>query len=128
MKTHLLIPLLVFIAILSSCAPTLVGTWTIGKYQTISPDKKGVTLDNIGTMTFHRNGTGVQNVDYSILGAPAEGERAFSWTAYNDGLITIKSKGADFSKTWIQVENKRKFQQLKSTDGINEVQVLELRK
>jgi hypothetical protein len=49
----------------------------------------------------------------------------FKWTA-TDQYVTIESSNSDFDKTWIIFKNKAKFQQWKSTDGKNQIQVLEL--
>jgi hypothetical protein len=42
--------------------------------------------------------------------------------------VTINSDNSDFSKTWILIENSKKKQLWKATDGGNQVQILELKK
>lgn len=113
---------------LYSCSEKIVGTWEIAKYQRIIPGGKNeVTVTNIGTMKFKSNKTGEKEVKYSILNNKVESLTSFKWNLF-DNYITIHGADDEFNKTWIQVENSRKLQILKSTDGSDGVQVLELRK
>ena len=74
------------------------------------------------------NGSGEKNLNYSVLGIQRDDKLPFKWT-WNDGkYISIESNGSDFSKTWIIMTNKKKFQKWKSTDGTNNVQIIELKK
>ena len=69
-----------------------------------------------------------KNLNYSVLGIQRDDKLPFKWT-WNDGkYISIESNGSDFSKTWIIMTNKKKFQKWKSTDGTNNVQIIELKK
>lgn len=113
---------------LTACSSRIVGTWTVQRYETTTPGQQGVALSNIGTMQFKNNGSGEKNLNYSVLGITRNDQIPFNWT-WNDGkYISIESSGSEFSKTWIIMENKKKFQKWKSTDGTNNIQILELRK
>lgn len=111
--------------ILGSCAPKLAGTWSIQKYETTAPGEQGVSLNNIGTITFNKNGNGEKNISYIIFGTTIEDKLPFSWSA-SENMVTIESEGSELSKTWIVVEGKKKSQHWRSTDGANKVQILEL--
>ncbi|MCS7018324.1 MAG: hypothetical protein RMJ87_04240 [Cytophagales bacterium] len=111
----------------SSCSHRLAGTWSIQKYEVNTAGQSGFTLSNIGTITFRNNGKGIKNLNYNILGVAKEDKIPFRWTA-TDTYVTIDSKGSDLAKTWLFIENKKKLQVWKATDGANQVQVLELRK
>lgn len=111
-----------------SCSPRITGTWTVQRYETTTPGEQTVSLSNVGTMEFHKNGTGNKKLNYSILGIQRDDQLPFIWTWDNGKYVSIKSDGSDFSKTWIIISNKRKFQQWKSTDGSNNIQILELKK
>ncbi len=130
MKTTITkISLIVFIAILfNACAPRLVGNWTVQRYESITlGEQQGVSFNNIGIMSFNKNGTGEKDIAYSVLGDTQQDQHPFKWISYNnDEYISIKSDGSNFSKTWIVVVNKKKQQIWKSTDGTNVVHVLEL--
>ena len=109
-----------------SCSPKIVGTWTINKFENGTPAEQGYSLNNIGTITFHKNGSGEKNINYSVLGTSHTDLFPFKWTAA-DAAITIVGDSTEFSKTWIIISNKRNYQQWKSTSG-NTIQVLELKK
>lgn len=119
--------LLGFLVFAASCSHRLAGTWNIQKYEVSAAGQAGVTLTNIGTITFRNNGKGVKNLNYNILGVAKEDKIPFRWTA-TDTYVTIDSKGSDLGKTWLFIENKKKSQVWKATDGANQVQILELRK
>lgn len=130
MKTsHLINTALVLgMTIFTSCAPRLAGTWTVQRYETVTPGQQGVTLSNIGTMTFNRDGSGEKSLNYAVLGTTVNDQTPFKWTWSNDSYVTIESAGSDFAKTWIIITNKKKFQKWKSTDGANNIQTLEISK
>lgn len=111
----------------SSCAPKLVGTWNIARYETTEPGQQAVALSNIGTMTFRKNGDGEKNISYTIFGRNRTDDSRFGWHSTGP-YVGIESPNSEFSKTWIIITNKRKEQKWKSTDGANRVQVLELKK
>lgn len=126
-KFILLTGIFALLVILSSCSHRLVGTWTLEKYARVSPGQQGVTLNNIGTMSFKKNGDGQKDIRYVVLGVTHEDNSPFTWSA-TDKYVTLESRGSDFSKTWIIITNKRKFQKWQSTDGSNNVQTIELSK
>jgi hypothetical protein len=51
----------------------------------------------------------------------------FKWSWDSQSYITIDSQGSEFSKTCILIENKKKSQVWKSTDGSNTVHELVLK-
>ncbi len=112
---------------LSSCSHRLTGTWTIERFQDGAPEEQGYELSHIGTITFKKNGLGEKNLNYSVMGTPYIDQLPFNWSA-TDNSVTIQGERTALSKTWIITTNKRNFQQWKSTDGSNKVQVLELKK
>lgn len=113
------------IMMLSSCSHVITGTWTVKKFETLKPGELGVTLSNIGTITFQNNGNGEKNINYTLFQMVIEDNQPFKWTSF-DSYITIESENSEFAKLWIVTENKRKVQVWKTTDGANEVKVLEL--
>jgi len=120
---------LAFIAVLSltSCSEKSVGTWNVQKYETVKPGSQNISLNNIGTITFNKNNTGEKSLYYNVLGVETKDDVPFVWTI-NEPYITIESENSSLSKTWIMIENNRKSQKWKSTDGSNEIQTLELTK
>jgi outer membrane lipoprotein-sorting protein len=119
--------LLLIGATLSSCSSRLVGSWAIQKYETTSSDQQGASLNDIGFMVFNSDGTGEKNISYTLFGVQTNDALPFRWTA-TDKYVTIESEGSSFSKTWILIENRWKFQKWESTDGSNQVQTLELKR
>lgn len=113
---------------LTACSHRMVGTWKVQRYETTTPGEQSVVLTNVGTMQFRGNGTGSKNLHYSVLGLQRNDLLPFRWTWDNGKYVSIESNGSDFAKTWIITSNKRKFQQWKSTDGNNNIQILELKK
>lgn len=116
------------ILLFSSCSQRITGTWTIQRYETVTPGQTASSSSNIGTMRFKRNGTGEKNINYQMYGMQRRDTEPFKWTITDGQYISIDSRQSDFSKTWIIIENKRKFQKWKSTDGRNNIQTLELKK
>lgn len=111
--------------IFTSCSHRLTGTWNIQKYETNSPGKQSITLLDIGKITFLKDGTGKNQIAYSVVGILKKDTTSFHWKATNKN-ITIENKNSEFGKTWIIIENQRKFQKWKSTDGAKQIQILEL--
>ena len=112
---------------LSSCAPNILGTWNVVRYETVENGQPGITLYNIGTISFDKKGVGEKKISYNVLGAQRNDSTTFTWKS-NDNFVTINSDNSDFSKTWILIENSKKKQLWKATDGGNQVQILELKK
>jgi hypothetical protein len=120
--------LLILSALIASCSPRIVGTWNIEKYEEGAPGEKAMTLSNIGTITFNRDGSGEKDVRYRMMGLDFSDQQPFTWQQ-DDKTITIDSEGeSEFAKTWIIMESKGKVQRWKSTDGSRELQRIELRK
>jgi hypothetical protein len=111
--------------ILSSCSPKLVGTWTVAKYETTTPGKQATTLSNIGTMRFDKNGHGQKDLEYRLFDQTRVDKEPFQWESM-DNYVVIQSESSQFAKTWILITDKKKEQKWKSTDGANEVHILEL--
>ena len=114
--------------LLASCAPRLVGTWNVTRFETATAGQQGVSLNNIGTVQFKKNGTGEKNINFSALGASHIDQTSFKWTWHDGKYVTIESENSEFGKTWIIITNKKKFQKWSTTDGTNKVQVIELKK
>lgn len=112
---------------LTSCSSRLVGTWNVAKYETITPGKQNILLNNIGTITFNGNNSDEKNLNFQIMGIERKDQLKFDWTA-TEKYVTIKNGGEEFSKIWIILENKKNFQKWRSTDGTNQIQVIELNK
>jgi len=111
----------------TSCAHRLVGTWDVKKYERKTPGEQGMSVSNIGTITFENNGTGEKDLNYSLLGVSSKDVTPFEWSA-TEQFVTIEGDDSDLTKTWIYIENDKKYQKWQSTDGANNVQTLELKK
>ena len=98
------------------------------RLETVTTGQQGVTLNNIGTVQFKKNGTGEKNINFSALGATHSDQTPFKWTWHDDKYVAIESENSEFAKTWIIVTNKKKFQKWNTTDGANKIQVIELKK
>jgi hypothetical protein len=122
-NNNLLIFILGLFFLLTSCSPRIVGTWSVQKYERSTPGNEGMSVSNIGKITFDRNGSGKKDLDYSLLGVSENDKTPFEWSATEE-YITIDSENSELSKTWIYIENKRTYQKWKSTDGSNSVQTL----
>ena len=121
----LILVLLITGVVLSSCSHRLVGTWNIQKFETSTHDQEGVSLNNIGSITFKGNGSGVKSLNYSVLGITRDDSLPFTWKV-SEHMITIEGENSSLAKSWLQIVDRKNFQQWKSTDGSNEVQILEL--
>ena len=115
------------IFLLASCSPRLIGTWNVEKYQRTTPNEEGMTVSNIGSITFEKRGKGTKNLDYSLLGVSKKDVTPFEWQATEE-FITIEGDDSELSKTWIFIENKGDYQKWQSTDGANTIQTLILTK
>lgn len=127
MMKSILKPLIILkvMLFLTSCSQGLEGTWKVQKYQTNIAGEHNITLLDIGTMTFSDDGTGDKNINYSILGITKTDTSSFHWMA-SEEQITINSKNSEFGKTWIIIKDDRNYKKWKSTDGLNQIQILEL--
>lgn len=112
----------------NACTPKLIGTWNVTSYESKASDNQSnVRLSNIGQITLNASGIGQKYIQYNVLGVDKKDSTSLSWTA-TDKVITIESEGSDFSKTWLIIQNKKKTQLWKSTDGANQIQTIELTK
>ncbi|MBN2765415.1 MAG: hypothetical protein JXR27_03515 [Paludibacteraceae bacterium] len=111
----------------ASCAPNIVGTWNVVRYETVDDGSQGTVLNNIGTITFNKKGIGEKNISYNLLGVQRNDTTAFTWRA-DEKFVTIQSDSSEFSKIWILMENSKKAQLWKATDGATQVQIIELKK
>ena len=128
MKPNLIVVILFIIgAMLTSCSNKLIGTWIIQRYDIAKPEQKSVSFYNIGIMKLEEDGTGSNNIIYDISGVKIVDRLPFKWKT-KDNSITIIGKGSEFSRTWILLENKRRYQKWESTNDSNQVQTLELTK
>ncbi len=116
------------VMLFASCTPRIIGSWDIQKFETLKAGEQSISLNNIGTIEFHKNGTGTKNINYSILGISHSDPNSFTWKWSENKFVTLEGEGSDITKTWIIIANKKKFQKWKSTDGANQVQTLELKK
>lgn len=120
-----LLSIFITVIFFTSCSQRLVGTWQVQKYETNIAGEQNVLLRDIGSMTFNSDGTGDKEIEYSILGITKKDTTSFRWIA-KEKQLTIYSKNSEFAKTWIRIENNRNSQRLKSTDGKNQIQIIEL--
>ncbi len=114
---------------ITSCSHRLVGTWNVASYETETQGQQSIKLNNIGTMSFKSNNRGEKNLSYQVFQITREDKLPFRWVA-SDQFVTIDGDKdqSDFVKTWIIVDDKRKYQRWRSTDGQNQVQTIELTK
>ena len=127
MKRKLL--LLAGIISLASCSPTIVNTWNIDKYEVINDKGQNTTSQNIGTITFKKNGKGMKDINYNVFQNDYTDQSEFMYELHNDYIViknTDKKDESTLNKTWIIVSDKSKSQVWKSTDGDESVQILEL--
>ncbi len=128
MKSIKLIFAILIILSVNACTPKLIGTWNLASYESKSSDNQSnVRLSNIGYLTLYKSGEGEKYIKYNVLGVEKKDSTTLRWKA-NDKFITIESEGSDFSKTWLIIENNKKSQLWKSTDGANQIQTIELKK
>jgi hypothetical protein len=109
----------------TACSPRPVGNWNVKRFEVINQGESGLIINNIGSIEFNRNGTGEKDIQYSILGITKFDNLTFEWVRHGN-TVTISGNNTDFAKSWIIVRDKRRFQQWKSTDGANTIQIIEL--
>lgn len=116
-----------FLVILTSCSDNLVHTWNIDKFEIIRENGKNSTYNNIGTITFNKNGTG--NNNFHIIENEFTDTASFKWEE-SDGYILLKPTKNDeesrLFKAWIMTESKSKKQIWKTTNGKNDIHILVL--
>lgn len=119
--------LLIAALLFSACSNRLIGLWQVENYEIISNRSESVKATNIGTVNFLKDGTGHKELSFSILGLNQQDRADFTWVL-NENLLTISGDSSAFVKTWIITESKKSYQKLQSTDGAQQVQVMELKK
>ncbi len=128
MKSKL--PLLFLLFLLTACSSKLVHTWNIDKFEIIKENGQKTGSNNIGTITFNKNGSGNKDINYSIFGQKYTDKTPFIWEIHEkEGYILLKSTkeaNSKLAKAWIIVKNESKKQVWKSTDGHNTVMILVL--
>lgn len=121
------LPFLLLLLLLTSCSGKLVHTWNIDKFEVIKENGQRTGSDNIGTITFNKNGTGNKNISYTIFGDNYSDKTPFKWEKH-EGYILLKStkngEHSKLAKAWIIIKDNSKQQVWKSTDGKNSIQVL----
>lgn len=129
MKKKILYSVIVLTGVFfSSCANRLVGTWNVDKYETSNQGSQSTTLQNVGEITFSKNGTANKRLDLSFFTNAATNDVPLQWTNVKGKTVTLSGNDSEFAKTWIVITDKRKTQVWKATDGANGVQTLELSK
>ncbi len=128
MKNLTFIGIAVFCLMLfASCSTQVVGTWNVEKYSTITTGEEGPSMSNVGTMTFERNGRGVSDMSFTILGESRKDSEKFTWKE-GDSHIRIINDDSDLERIWIFVETKRNSQKWMYVDRDNQIHILKLGK
>jgi hypothetical protein len=103
----------------------LLGTWNVASFNENSGNSQ-TNLTNIGTVSFMKDGRGTKELTFRVGGERTQ-NTPFSWV--NTGTtVTIQSDASPFGKAWIVLQNNRKQQLWKSTNGRGGVQELTLKK
>lgn len=113
---------------MASCSPKLAGTWNVASYEVTEAGKPGLSVSNIGTITFNKNNKGQKNIDYTVFQNQFTDKSPFQWFQDGEQVIRIDDQNSDLAKSWIVITNGRKTQEWRSTDGTNKVLVLKLNK
>lgn len=127
MNKLILFSISIFLITLTSCSTSLIGSWKIEKLQTYEYGQSGSILSNVGTVTFLKDGTGVKNLNYTLMNMTVDDQMSFGWIK-NENIITLTGEKSDLIKTWIIVESSSSYQKWQSTDGRNAVQTLIMKK
>lgn len=103
----------------------MVHTWNIDKLEIKRENGKNSTYNNIGTITFNKNGTG--NNNFNIIESDEVDTASFKWEE-SDGNILLKALKKEESsrlfKAWIVTKKDSKKQIWKSTNGKNDIEIL----
>lgn len=104
------------------------GEWVIEYYENKKPDESSATMTNIGSITFHKDGSGSKSISYSIMGSDYVDSKSFQWNN-TDNTVTITGHDESMiSKSWIVLKSSSKSQDWRSTDSQGNVQIMKLRK
>ncbi len=121
--------LVILVFVMSACSlqNRITGTWQITNYSEQNVNGSNANSVDIGTIQFKRNGTGINDLEYKIMGSTKADKSNFKYEI-GDKFITIDSDDENtLAKSWIVIENKAKMQRWKSTLN-GTVQTLELKK
>ncbi len=128
-----IIGLSLLIASLASCSAEkrfhrrLTGTWEIVSYEQQFPTGQAERRNDLGRITFYKNGSGNNDLPALTRGVrQPEEARDFSWKSTLES-VTIISRNTFLAKSWIVIRNKKKEQTWKSTTQAN-VQTMQLKK
>lgn len=127
MKTKL--PFILLLFVLSACSPNLIHTWNIDQFEVVKENGQKTGSDNIGTITFNKDGTGNKDINYTIFENNYTDKTPFQWEKHEDYILlkaTEKGKESKLAKAWIIIKDESKKQVWRSTDGKNTVQTLKL--
>lgn len=119
--------LLLLVFFLFSCSDSMVHTWNIDKLEIKRENGKNSTYNNIGTITLNKNGTG--NNNFNIIESDEVDTASFKWEESENNILLKALKKEESSrlfKAWIITTRDRKKQIWKSTNGKNDIQILEI--
>jgi hypothetical protein len=138
MRKPIFVPLLAALALLlqTGCGSArrdferrLTATWQVVQYknerQELRRDMAAPILYR--SITFERRGRGRVSTSSEFSAEKGNNGFDFEWSC-TENTVTMRGFDADFARSWIVVENDRRHQIWKSTDGANNVQTLELRR
>lgn len=132
MKNVIRLTVLPFFAfLLQACSDSpedrIRGEWNVVSYAESRPGAATATVENIGTMTFGKDGQGTRDISYNFMGTPYTDQSSYTWTA-TENSVRITGAEGKFNKAWIIQESKGDEQEWRSTDGAGNVQVMRLEK
>jgi hypothetical protein len=114
--------IIVILAVFSSCSSKLTGTWKIASYEEGVVGEPSVTMTNIGSITFEKNGSGTKAFTFSLMGAAMEDNEPFTWKQAGISVL-IEGGESELSKAWVISSKKKGSQTWHSTEN-NKVQTL----
>ncbi len=124
--------LLVLLSLLVSCSAErrfhrrLTGSWNVVRYEQRFANGDTQVSSDLGSLTFRKNGSGDNDLGVLTRTIAKPEDRGFSWKN-TETEVTIISRNSLLAKSWIVIQNKRSYQQWKSTNQAT-VQTMELRK
>jgi hypothetical protein len=104
----------------------ITGEWNVASYTEQNVNGDDGTVDNVGRMSFRKNGKGFKNISGIPWRLTLNEGSEFRWQN-SANTVTLFDKNSIFAKSWIITVNKKNRQEWKSTDRGN-VQTLQLRK
>lgn len=133
MKRIVFLSVIASFMMLTACNPQkqlakrLTGEWAIEYYEERNREASNPTMSNIGTITLDRNGTGTKAISYSIMQSNYLDDKPFTWENTTKTVTLIGDESA-FAKAWFIMEDKKTYQEWRSTDDAGNVQIMHLRK